>query len=231
MEATNGSRCDIADGGQGRQAMDGSSAGAAGPEAAGPQVASTADVDPRAIVGPGTTVWHLAQIREDARLGRDCIVGRGAYVGPGVVIGDHVKLQNYALVYEPARLEDGVFIGPAVVLTNDTYPRSVDVDGKLKRPADWTAEGVLVREGAAIGARAVVVAGRVIGRWALVAAGAVVTRDVPDFALVAGVPARRMGWVGRAGEPLVESSAGVWRCPRTGELYTERDGALTPAQG
>ena len=141
-----------------------------------PAVASTADVDHRAILGSGTTVWHLAQIREHARLGRDCIIGRGAYVGPGVIIGDSVKIQNYALVYEPAQLEDGVFIGPAAVLTNDTYPRSVDVTGKLKRSADWTAAGVVVRKGASIGAHAVVLAGRVIGRWALVAAGAVVTR-------------------------------------------------------
>jgi acetyltransferase-like isoleucine patch superfamily enzyme len=195
----------------------------------GPVVAATADVDDRATLGPGTTVWHLAQIREHARLGRGCIVGRGAYVGPGVVIGDNVKLQNYALVYEPAQLEDGVFIGPAVVLTNDTYPRSVDVAGKLKRPSDWTAEGIIVREGASLGARVVVVAGRVIGRWALVAAGAVVTRDVPDFALVAGVPARRIGWVGRAGEPLTEARTGWWRCPRTSELYEERGGNLVPS--
>jgi UDP-2-acetamido-3-amino-2,3-dideoxy-glucuronate N-acetyltransferase len=194
-------------------------------------VATSADVDKRAVLGCGTTVWHLAQIREHARLGRNCIVGRGAYVGPGVVIGDNVKLQNYALVYEPAQLESGVFIGPAVVLTNDTYPRSVDTAGKLKRPEDWTPAGVAIREGASIGARAVVLAGRVVGRYALVAAGAVVTRDVPDFALVAGVPAKRIGWVGRAGEPLVEASAGRWRCPRTGESYEERDDALVPATG
>ena len=159
------------------------------------QVQPTADVDSRAVLGPGTTVWQLAQIREDAQLGRGCIVGRGAYVGPGVVIGDNVKLQNYALIYEPARLEDGVFIGPAAVLTNDLYPRSVDPEGKLKRTADWNATGVVIREGASLGARVVVVPGRVIGCWAMVAAGAVVTRDVPDFALVAGVPrARSDGW-------------------------------------
>jgi acetyltransferase-like isoleucine patch superfamily enzyme len=196
-----------------------------------PVVASTADVDPQAVLGPGTTVWQLAQIREHAQLGHDCIVGRGAYVGPGVVIGDNVKLQNYALVYEPAQLENGVFIGPAVVLTNDTYPRSVDVSGKLKRSADWTPAGVVVRVGASLGARVVVVAGRVIGRWSLVAAGAVVTRDVPDFALVAGVPAKRIAWVGRAGEPLVKVSAGQWRCPRTGEYYEEQSGALVPVVG
>jgi UDP-2-acetamido-3-amino-2,3-dideoxy-glucuronate N-acetyltransferase len=189
-------------------------------------VEQTADVDSRAVLGPGTTVWHLAQIRENARLGGGCIVGRGAYVGPGVLIGDNVKLQNYALVYEPAQLEDGVFIGPAAVLTNDLYPRSVDLAGKLKRTADWTASGVVVREGASLGARVVVVPGRVIGRWAMVAAGAVVTRDVPDFALVAGVPARQIGWVGRAGERLLAETPGCWRCPCTGELYNEREGLL-----
>ena len=163
-----------------------------------PAVASTADVDKRAILGSGTTVWHLAQIREHARLGRDCIVGRGAYVGPGVVIGDNVKIQNYALVYEPAQLEDGVFTGPAVVLTNDTYPRSVDVTGKLKGSADWTLAGVVLPEGASLGARAVVMAGRVIDRWSLVAAEAVETRDVPDFALFAGCPP---GGSGGSAEP------------------------------
>jgi acetyltransferase-like isoleucine patch superfamily enzyme len=194
-------------------------------------VHQTADVDQRAELGPGTTVWHLAQIREHARLGSGCIVGRGAYVGPGVIIGNNVKLQNYALVYEPARLEDSVFIGPAAILTNDLHPRSVDVTGNLKRQEDWSASGVVVREGASLGARVVVVAGRVIGRWALVAAGAVVTRDVPDYALVAGVPARRTGWVGRAGERLVAAGPGLWRCPQTSELYEEDGEMLTPVAG
>ena len=191
-----------------------------------PQVHPSADVDESAELGPRTRVWHLAQVRENARLGEDCIVGRGAYVGPGVVIGNQVKLQNYALVYEPARLEDQVFIGPAVVLTNDVFPRATDVTGKLKRTADWEALGVVVRQGASVGARAVILAGVVVGRWALVAAGAVVTREVPDFALVAGMPARRIGWVGRAGSRLVADGAGRWRCLETGEQYREADGGL-----
>ena len=190
-------------------------------------VAATADVDERSTLGAGTRVWHLAQIREDAVVGSGCIIGRGAYVGPGVRLGENCKIQNYALVYEPAVLEDGVFVGPAVVFTNDFYPRAVNPDGSLKTGDDWHAIGVTVREGASIGARAVCIAPVTIGRWALVAAGSVVTRDVPDHALVAGVPAHRRGWVGRAGTPLVEDEPGHWRCETTGELYLERDGVLT----
>ncbi|PRH78694.1 N-acetyltransferase [Streptomyces solincola] len=193
------------------------------------RVQPTAQVAESARIGAGSSVWELAQIREDARLGEGCVVGRGAYVGTGVRIGDNVKLQNYALVYEPAELADGVFVGPAVVLTNDHNPRSVDPSGKQKRGGDWEAVGVKVDEGASLGARSVCVAPVRVGRWAMVAAGAVVTRDVPDFALVAGVPARRLGWVGRTGVRLVERAGepDVWECPQTGELYEEKDGVLT----
>ncbi len=193
----------------------------------------TASIDPSAHVsdtaqvGEDTTIWHLAQVREDAYVGRNCIIGRGAYVGPGVRIGDRCKLQNYALVYEPAVLEDGVFVGPAAVFTNDSYPRSVTPDGTLKRREDWQMVAVVAREGASIGARAVCVAPVTIGRWALVAAGAVVVHDVPDFALVAGVPARRLRWVGRAGVPLEADGDARWVCPETGDRYLESDGRLS----
>ncbi len=190
------------------------------------RIAASADVDERAEIGAGTLIWHLAQIREGARLGRNCVVGRGAYVGAGVRIGDNSKLQNHALVYEPAELGHGVFIGPAAVLTNDEYPRAVSPDGSLKSAHDWTAVGVVIGDGAAIGARAVCVAPVRIGRWALVAAGAVVTKDVPDFALMVGVPARRIGWVGRAGVPLEATGDGQFVCPRTAATYEEKDGRL-----
>ncbi|GAA1613290.1 acyltransferase [Actinoplanes couchii] len=190
-------------------------------------IAPTADVDPKAVLGDGTRIWHLAQVREGAVLGRDCTVGRGAYIGPGVVLGDNCKLQNHALVYEPARLADGVFIGPAAVLTNDEYPRAVTPAGRLKSGDDWTAVGVTIGTGAAIGARAVCVAPVTVGQWALVAAGAVVTKDVPDHALMVGVPARRVGWVGRAGRPLVSADGKTWTCEETGEVYVEQDGLLT----
>lgn len=185
-------------------------------------IAPGADVDERAIIGDGSKIWHLAQVREDAVLGEGCIIGRGAYIGTGVRLGDNCKVQNYALVYEPAVLGDGVFIGPAVVLTNDTYPRSINPDGSLKSAHDWEPVGVTIKTGASIGARATCVAPVTIGAWAMVAAGAVVVKDVPDYALVAGVPARRLGWVGTAGQPLREEG-GYWVCPATGERYIQND--------
>lgn len=192
------------------------------------RIVDSADVSTDAAIGDGSSIWHLAQVRENARLGANCIVGRGAYIGTGVVMGDNCKVQNYALVYEPAKLGDGVFIGPAVVLTNDTYPRAINADGTIKSAHDWEPVGVTIETGAAIGARATCVAPVTIGAWATVAAGAVVVKDVPAHALVAGVPARRIGWVGESGVPLVRGDAeNIWVCPSTGDRFFETDGKLT----
>jgi UDP-2-acetamido-3-amino-2,3-dideoxy-glucuronate N-acetyltransferase len=188
----------------------------------------SADVDPSAELGAGVRIWHLAQVREHAVVGEGTSIGRGAYVGPGVRLGARCKLQNHALVYEPAVLGDGVFVGPGVVFTNDARPRAVNPDGSMKHGEDWTKVGVTVRDGAAIGARAVCVAPLEIGRWALVAAGAVVIRDVPDYALVAGVPARRIGWVGPEGASLEALGGGRFRCPVSGDEFIETDGELAP---
>jgi len=193
------------------------------------RILPSADVDADVDLGAGSSVWHLAQVRSGARLGTSCIIGRGAYIGPGVELGDNCKVQNYALVYEPARLGAGVFIGPAAVLTNDHFPRAVNPDGSLKSGSDWELVGVTIHDGASIGARAVCIAPVTIGKWAMVAAGATVTKDVPDFALVAGSPAKRIKWVGRAGVPLTASTSGEWICPSTGERYVEKDGKLSIA--
>jgi UDP-2-acetamido-3-amino-2,3-dideoxy-glucuronate N-acetyltransferase len=188
----------------------------------------SAEVAQDAVLGDGSVVWSLAQIRERAVIGRDCIIGRGSYVDHDVTIGDDVKIQNLAQVYFPAEVSRGVFIGPSAVFTNDQYPRAVTPSGERATSDDWRPVGVSVREGASIGAHAVCVAPVVIGRWAMVAAGAVVTRNVPDFALVAGTPARLVGWVGRAGRRLVEDSEG-WACPVTGTRYVEKDGVIEEA--
>lgn len=196
------------------------------------RIAPGADVADDAEIGEGTSIWHLAQVREGARIGARCVVGRGAYIGTGVHVGDHCKIQNHALVYEPARLDEGVFVGPAVVLTNDTYPRAVNPDGSPKSADDWEAVGVDLARGASVGARAVCVAPVRIGRWATVAAGAVVVKDVPDYALVAGVPARRIGWVGPAGHPLRPAAEpGRWVCPATGQQFSEVDDTLEEVPG
>lgn len=189
------------------------------------RVVDSADVAESAQIGDGSSVWHLAQVREDAVLGENCVIGRGAYIGTGVTLGDNCKVQNYALVYEPAVLEAGVFIGPAVVLTNDTYPRAINPDGTQKAASDWDAVGVTIKTGAAIGARAVCVAPVTIGAWSLIAAGSVVTKDVPDHALMVGVPAKQIGWVGKTGHRLVEEG-GILVCPDTHDRYREVDGTL-----
>jgi len=185
-------------------------------------VAASASVEHGAVIGDGTSIWDAVTVRRDARIGSGCVVGRGAFVDAGVIVGDNCKIQNNALLYQPARLEDGVFIGPAAVLTNDLFPRAVNPDGSLKSVADWEATGVVVEEGASVGASATVLGGVTVGRWSLVAAGSTVTRDVPAFALVAGSPARRIGWVGPAGRPLSRVGGDVWECPATGARFEER---------
>ena len=152
----------------------------------------SAEVDPRAQVADTATVWHLAQIREDAHIGANTIIGRGAYIDVGVTVGANCKIQNYALVYAPANLADGVFIGPGAILTNDRHPRAITEDGTLKTSDDWMMQGVTVHRGAAIGAGAVVLGGVVVGEWATVGAGAVVIADVAPHAVMVGVPARQV---------------------------------------
>lgn len=196
------------------------------------RIQPTADMDEGVTIGDGSSIWHLAQVRHGAELGENVIVGRGAYIGEGVHVGNNCKIQNYALVYEPAYLEDGVFIGPAVVLTNDHFPRAINPDGTVKSSSDWEPVGVTLKEGCSIGARTTCVAPVTVGRWATVAAGSVVVKDVPDYALVAGVPARRIKWVGRSGFPLVENGTDEngkkqFRDEKTGDVFVEDNETLT----
>ena len=186
-------------------------------------IARSAEVAEGAVIPETARIWQLAQIREDVTLGENVVVGRGAYIGTGVRIGSNSKIQNGALVYEPADVATGVFIGPAAVLTNDRFPRAVNPDLTQKDADDWDLVGVSIKEGASIGARAVCIAPVTIGPWSMVAAGAVVTSDVPAYALVAGVPARQVGWVGRAGARLKRDDyeRSRFTCPITGRVHYE----------
>jgi UDP-2-acetamido-3-amino-2,3-dideoxy-glucuronate N-acetyltransferase len=187
----------------------------------------TADLEADVVVGAGTGIWHRAQIRTGARIGAQCVIGRDAFIDEGVSLGDRVKVQNLALVYHGVTVEDGVFIGPNAILTNDRYPRAITATGELARADDWVVSEIRLRHGCSVGAGAVVVAGTDVGRFATVGAGSVVTRDVPDHALVAGSPARRIGWVcacGRrltdaAGVPARANHAGDARCAACGAIY------------
>jgi acetyltransferase-like isoleucine patch superfamily enzyme len=168
------------------------------------RIHASADLEADVTVGPETSIWHRAQVRRGATIGAECVIGRDAFIDEGVSIGDRVKIQNAALVYHGVTVESGVFIGPNAILTNDRFPRAITADGALATADDWTVSPIRLRTGASIGAGAVIVAGLEIGRFATVGAGAVVTRPVPDHALVAGNPARRLGWVCRCGRRLVD---------------------------
>jgi UDP-2-acetamido-3-amino-2,3-dideoxy-glucuronate N-acetyltransferase len=181
----------------------------------------SAVVDPGATIGDGSKVWHFCHVSSGARIGARCVLGQNVFVANDVVIGDNVRVQNNVSVYDAVTLEDDVFCGPSMVFTNVVNPRA-DV------PRKHAYKPTLVRRGATLGANCTIVCGVTIGRWAFVGAGAVVTADVPDFALVVGVPARRIGWMSRHGErldlpPLID--AGGEReaaCPATGERYLLR---------
>lgn len=167
----------------------------------------TAEVSPAAIIGAGTKIWNYAQVRERAQIGEGCILAKNVYVDFEVVIGRNCKIQNNCSLYHGAQIEDGVFLGPHVILTNDKLPRAINEDGSIKGAADWKVSPTKIRYGAAIGAGAIILPGVTVGRFAMIGSGAVVTRDVPDYALMAGNPARRIGWVDAAGNRVEQAPA------------------------
>jgi acetyltransferase-like isoleucine patch superfamily enzyme len=181
------------------------------------RIHATADLEDDVSVGERTSIWHRAQERTGARIGRDCIIGRDAFIDQGVTLGDRVKIQNGALLYHGVTVADAVFIGPGAILTNDRNPRATTSAGDLARAKDWVVSPIHLAEGASIGAGAVVVAGCDIGRFAMVGAGAVVTHDVAAHAVVAGNPARVLGWVCACGQRLHDSTGHA--APATRDRY------------
>jgi len=178
-------------------------------------VHESAYVDLPCEIGSGTKIWHFCHIVQGAKIGHGCILGQNVFVASGVVIGNNVKIQNNVSVYTGVVIEDDVFLGPSCVLTNVTNPRSQVNRHKLY-------ENTVIKRGATIGANATVVCGVTIGRYAFVGAGAVVTRDVADYALVTGNPARQKGWMSRHGHLLRQADGyGFMLCPETGFRYRE----------
>jgi UDP-2-acetamido-3-amino-2,3-dideoxy-glucuronate N-acetyltransferase len=181
----------------------------------------TAVLDPGCAIGPGTRIWHFCHLMPGCRIGANCVLGQNVMVAPDVTLGDGVKVQNNVSLYTGVTCEDDVFIGPSAVFTNVLNPRSF-VERKTEfRPT-------LLKKGASIGANATILCGTVIGRYALVGAGAVVLRDVPDYALAVGNPARQTGWVSRMGHRLHFDETGEAVCPESGERYALAAGRVTP---
>jgi UDP-2-acetamido-3-amino-2,3-dideoxy-glucuronate N-acetyltransferase len=190
----------------------------------GVRIHATAEVSERATIGEGTSIWHQAQVREGAQIGRNCIIAKGVYVDAGVILGDNVKVQNYVSIYHGVTIEDGVFCGPHCVFTNDKRPRAINADGSLKAADDWELTPTLVKQGASIGANAVIVCGVTVGEWAMIGSGSVVSRDVPDYGLAWGNPARLRGFVCPCGQRLdplqgeKREQALVWQCSECGAV-------------
>lgn len=176
----------------------------------------TAVVDAGATIGSGTKIWHFAHISAGARIGEKCIFGQNTFVADGVTVGNNVKAQNNVAIYTGTTIEDDVFLGPSCVLTNVSNPRS-----QINRHNLY--EKTLLRRGASVGANATIVCGITLGRYCFIAAGSVVTKDVPDYALIQGVPGRQVGWMSRHGHRLLLDEANAMRCPETGFHYREDD--------
>lgn len=184
----------------------------------------TAIVDAGATIGSGTKIWHFCHVMATAVIGENCILGQNVFVGSDVRLGNQVKVQNNVSLYSGVECEDDVFLGPSMVFTNVFNPRSA-----VNRKEEFRK--TVVRKGATIGANATIVCGTTLGRYCFVGAGAVVTRDVPDYALVIGNPARQTGWMSEAGEKLTFGQQQIAQCPLSGETYQLVNGQVSKLSG
>ena len=180
----------------------------------------TAQVDSKAIIGKNVKIWNWVQIREDAQIGDYTIISKSVYIDFGVKIGRNVKIQNNVSIYHGVTIEEGVFIGPHVCFTNDKYPRSINPDGSLKSADDWEVTSTCIKYGSSIGGNATILPGITIGRFAMIGSGAIVTKDVPDYGMAIGAPAKLTGFVCSCGFKLAKSKSSVdvntYKCTKCG---------------
>ncbi len=174
----------------------------------------TADVSPKAMIGTNTSIWHQAQIREHALIGNNCILAKNVYIDKSVIIGNNCKVQNNSSIYHGTTLEDGVFIGPHCILTNDTYPRAINPDNTLKTDTDWEEGKILIKRGASLGAGCIILPNVIIGQFALIGAGSIVTKNIPDFGLAYGNPAKIKGYVCTCGRKIEEGKTAGESCDK-----------------
>jgi len=183
-------------------------------------VHESAYIDEPVEIGEGTKIWHFSHIMKGAKIGKNCVIGQNCFIGGRAILGNRVKLQNNVSVYDLVTLEDGVFCGPSCVFTNDLNPRSF----YPKDREEWVP--TLVKEGASIGANATIICGITIGKYAFIGAGAVVNHDVPDYAIVVGVPARVIGWMCECGEKLHFGNDKETECKKCGKKYRKDNGRV-----
>lgn len=171
---------------------------------------STAEIGKNVKIGANTKIWNLAQIREGAVIGKNCIISKNVYIDHHIKVGDNVKIQNNASIYFKTIIENGVFVGPNVIFTNDKIPRAVNPSGRLKD--NWENGKIIVKEGASIGANSTIMTNITIGKWAMIGAGSIVNKSIPDYGLVVGSPARIIGFVCRCGLGLIKINKSVYKC-------------------
>lgn len=183
------------------------------------EVHNSAEIHDSAVIGSGSRIWSRTHIRENVKIGKNVTIGENVYIGPNVSIGSKCKIQNQTQIYDNTIIEDGVFIGPGVIITNDKYPRAINLIEEVRSASEWKCVNSVIGMGASLGAGVICVSPIFVGKWAFAAAGSILVKNVPDFALMSGSPAKQVDWVGRSGIKLKKIDNQYFECQVSGDKY------------